>query len=214
MSREKIIQRVGWSVVALVAIAVIAVFATIRNDSANPVSVSNSDTHSANLDDSKTHAADLKSIIDSRQTWDVAFPLWDGKAAPDFTVRDIHGQSHKLSDYHGRNLLVVFWATWCPACNAEIPHLIELRKMYSEDELTILAVSNESVEELKQFAGDKGINYTVAVLGSALPEPFSKVTSIPTTFFIGRDGTIKVTALGVVPVKQAKAIVETEIDHK
>jgi peroxiredoxin len=214
MSKEKIIQRAGWVVVALVTIVVVAVFATIKNDSTNSVSVSDSDTHPVSLNDSKTHPASLKSIIDSRQTWDVAFPSWSGKAASDFTVKDIHGQSHKLSDYHGKNLLVVFWATWCPACNAEIPHLIELRKMYSEDELTILAISNESVEELKQFADDKGINYMVAVLGSALPEPFSRVTSIPTTFFIGWDGTIKVAALGVVPVKQAKAIVEAETDHK
>lgn len=204
MRKEKLIQRAGWIVVALVAIVVVAVFATVKNHSTNPVAISASDTH----------PADLKSVIDARQTWDVAFPSWAGKAAPDFTVNDIHGPSHKLSDYHGKNLLVVFWATWCPACNAEIPHLIELRKMYPEDELTILAVSNESKEELKQFADEKGINYTVSVLGSALPEPFSNVTSIPTTFFIGRDGTIKVTALGVVPVKQAKAIVEAETDHK
>jgi cytochrome c-type biogenesis protein len=134
---------------------------------------------------------------------------------PDFTVTDIDGTTHRLSDYQGKGLVLVFWATWCPACNTEIPHLIELRKMYPDDELTILAISNESREPLKSFAEAKGINYTVAVPeGRALPEPFSNVRSIPTTFFIGRDGTLTVAALGVVPVEQAKAIIEAQADHE
>ena len=203
MSKQKIIQKAGWFVAALIAIAVVAVFATVRNESPTPRSaVSTPPTH--------TSPASLETIVNSRVTWDVAFPSWNGQSAGDFTVNAIDGQSHKLSDYHGKNLLVVFWATWCPACKAEIPHLIELRKMYSEDELGIVAISNESSEDLKQFAADKGINYTVATLGSALPEPFSKVTSIPTTFFIGRDGTIKLTALGLVSLEESKAILEAE----
>jgi len=203
MSRQQIIKKAGWFVVPLIAVAVVAVFATVRNSSLNsrsPVSTPPATTPSASLDN----------IVNSRTTWDVAFPSWNGQSASDFTVNAIGGQTHKLNDYHGKNLLVVFWATWCPACKAEIPHLIELRKMYSEDELGILAISNESPDDLKRFAADKRINYTVATLVSALPEPFSKVTSIPTTFFISRDGKIKLTALGLVSLEESKAILEAE----
>jgi hypothetical protein len=82
--------------------------------------------------------------------------------------------------------------------------------MYSEDDLGILAISNESPDDLKRFATNNGINYTVATPGSALPEPFSRVTSIPTAFFIGKDGTIKLTALGLVPLEDSRAILEAE----
>jgi thiol-disulfide isomerase/thioredoxin len=200
MSKQELINKIGWIAVAVVVIVVVAVFASVRNQPSTSQSTS------------ITHPSGLESIVSARETWDVAFPAWSGKAAPDFTVTDIHGKSHKLSDYRGKNILVVFWATWCPACKAEIPHLIKLREMYPGDELMILAVSNESREKLKQFAVDNVINYTVSVLGSALPEPFSNVTSIPTTFFIGRNGKIKVTALGIVPLEQAKAIIEAEAD--
>ena len=196
MSRQQIIRGAGWFVGSLVIVAVVAVFASVGKNSANSQVVFG------------TGPASLESIVDSRKTWDVAFESWSGKSAPDFTVSDIDGRTHRLSDYHGKNLLVVFWATWCPACKLEIPHLIELRKLYNEDELGIVAISNESQEDLKRFVADKGINYTVATLGSALPTPFSGVTSIPTTFFIGRDGTIKLTALGLVSLEESKAVIE------
>ena len=198
MSREQIVRKAGWVVGPLITVVVVAVFATVgRNPSiSEPISDS--------------IPSGLENIVNSRKTWDVAFESWSGKAAPDFTVKGIDGQVHKLSDYQRKNLLVVFWATWCPACKLEIPHLIELRKMYNENELGIVAISNESPEDLKRFAADKGINYTVATLGGALPAPFSSVTSIPTTFFIGRDGTIKLTALGLVSLEESKAIVEAE----
>ena len=200
MSKEKMVQKAGWIAVGLVVVVVVVVFATVENKGGKS---NNSGSQSS-----------LESIVNSRESWDVAFSSWSGKAAPDFAVNDIDGQTHKLSDYKGKDLLVVFWATWCPACNAEIPHLIELRKAYAEDKLAILAISNESSEILKDFVTEKGLNYTVASLGTtALPAPFSNVTSIPTTFFISRDGTIKLTALGVVPLEQAKAIIEAQAEH-
>jgi peroxiredoxin len=199
MSREQIVLKAGWFVGLLVIVAVVAVFATVGNNS--PRSEPISDSSPSGLED----------IIKSRKTWNVAFESWSGKAAPDFTVKGIDGREHKLSDYHGKNLLVVFWATWCPACKLEIPHLIELRKLYSEDELGIMAISNESPEELKRFTADRGINYSVATLGgNSLPAPFSSVTSIPTTFFIDRDGKIKLTALGLISLEESKEVLQAE----
>ena len=199
MSKQQILRKAGWFGAVVVIVAVVAVFAAVRNNTPHSEPVSG------------TRTSRLESIVNSRKTWDVAFESWSDKSAPDFTVSDMNGRTHTLSDYRGKNLLVVFWATWCPACKLEVPHLIELRKLYSEDELGIVAISNESPEQLKRFAADKGINYTVATLGGApLPAPFSDVTSIPTTFFIDRDGTIKVTALGLVSLEDSKAILEAE----
>ncbi len=153
----------------------------------------------------------LEDIIKSAQSWDPAFKPWFGKAAPDFTVRDIESTEHSLSSYLGKDVLVVFWATWCPACNLEIPHLIELRKEIGEDDLAIIAISNEEPERLKQFTAVKGINYTVAALGnSVLPSPFLGVSSIPTTFFIDQKGQIKLAALGLVTLEETKAILKAE----
>jgi thiol-disulfide isomerase/thioredoxin len=149
----------------------------------------------------------LENIINSRKTWNTTFTSWMGKDAPDFTVYDIEGNQHSLSDYKGRSILVVFWATWCPACNIEIPHLIDLRKTYAENKLAILAISNEPAELLKQFAAEKGINYKLVTPGnSPFPAPFADVRAIPTTFFIEGNGTIKLAAEGLVSLEESKAI--------
>ena len=158
-----------------------------------------------------TYNSGLEDIIKSAQSWEVAFKPWFGKAAPDFKVMDIEGRQHSLSGYHGKNVLVVFWATWCPPCNEEIPNLIKLRKAISEDNLAIIAISNEEPDLVKHFAAAKGINYTIASIQSgALPSPFSDVISIPTTFFIGRDGQIKLAAVGLVTLKETQAIIKAE----
>ena len=196
MSNQTKLPKKSWIVVGFAAVAVVAVFALVGSRFVQPQNVTDKNQ---------------EQIVMPQSTWDVAFPSSFGKNAPDFSVKDIDGKTHKLSDYSGRNVMVVFWATWCPACNLEIPHLIELRKTLPDDKLAILAISNEEPEQLKQFAKSKGINYTVASLGdSSLPEPFAKVTSIPTTFFIDPNGRIQFAAVGLVSLADAKEIMSTK----
>lgn len=180
-------------VVGAVAVSMVGALAIVSKQPAEPQMAS------GRMDD----------VIKSRETWDVAFPEWSGRAAPDFTVTDVDGVEHKLSDYRGRNVLLVFWATWCPACNVEIPHLIGLRREYKQDDLVILALSNEPAGHLKSFAAAKGIDYPVVALGaSVLPPPYGDVTSIPTNFFIDGNGAIKIAAVGLVSLEDSRAILQ------
>ncbi len=192
MSTQTKLPKISWLLVGFVAVAAVAVFTIVGNRFAQPKKATG-----------KSH----EQIIKPQSTWDVAFTSSFGTKALDFSIEDIEGKTHKLSDYLGRNVIVVFWATWCPACNLEIPHLIELRKTFADDKLAILAISNEEPERLKQFTESKSINYTVASLGgNPLPTPFADVTSIPTTFFIDPEGKIKFAAVGLVSLADAKVI--------
>ena len=192
MSTQTKLTKISWIVVGIAAVGALAVLGTVSSRLTQP---------------KNAKGQSRENITESPKTWDVAFTASFGKNAPDFSVEDIDGKTHKLSDYRGRNVVVVFWATWCPACNLEIPHLIELRKMLAEDKLAILTISNEEPERLKKFVELKGINYTVVSLGdSPLPEPFADVTSIPTTFFIDPEGKIKFAAVGLVSLADARVI--------
>ncbi|NOR67300.1 MAG: redoxin domain-containing protein [Woeseiaceae bacterium] len=195
MDKRTKMRRVGWIMMVAVAVGIVGAFAIVRN----------------NPSESKNASAGLDDVIKAGKTWDVAFAEWSGRAAPDFTVRDIEGIQHSLSDYRGRDVLVVFWATWCPACKMEIPHLIALRETFEADKLAILALSKETGEHLTQFVASSGINYSVASLGGVrLSPPFADVRSIPTTFFIDRNGIIKLAAVGLVSGQEAKAILHAE----
>ena len=152
----------------------------------------------------------LEDIIKAARTWGPSFQPWYGKSAPDFILSDIEGKEHKLSDYKGKDVLIVFWATWCGPCRMEIPHLIELRNTVSKDNLAILAISNERPEVVKQFVAQAKMNYTILLDPGVLPAPYNSVRAIPSSFYIDSEGKIKLGSTGLISLDEIKAIFEAE----
>ena len=100
----------------------------------------------------------------------------DVQDAPDFTLSDQYGNTHTLSDYKGKIVLLNFWTTWCGFCKEEMPDLEALYKDLGEnqDEVVILGVANPrtddnpynqdvSQEEVKKFLTDSGYTYPVVM---------------------------------------------------
>jgi peroxiredoxin len=145
-----------------------------------------------------------------KDRWTPAFEPWWDKPAPDFTLTDIEGQTHKLSDYRGKDVVVFFWKTWIGACKMEVPHLKELRNAYSKDKLAILAISDEPVALVKAFAAEQGVNYTILTSSGSLPTPFDQVKLWPSNFFVGPDGKFKLAIEGMVQAADGKAIVQAQ----
>jgi thiol-disulfide isomerase/thioredoxin len=159
----------------------------------------------------------LNDVINAAHGWGPIFASWYGRPAPDFILTDINGKQHKLSDYHGRNVMITLWATWCGPCLAEIPHLIELRNTVSEDKLAMFAVSYitpmppNTTDMVKKLAERRKINYTVfSIDADVMPAPYSQITGIPSSFFIDPQGKIKLAAEGLLSLNAIKAILEAE----
>ena len=153
----------------------------------------------------------LQNIVKAAKTWQPSFEEWWGKIAPDFSLNDIDGNVHTLSEYRGRNVVVVIWTTWAATCEkVDVPYLKELREAYQDEDLAILAISNESPALLKEFAQEQGINYTVLSRGASLEAPFGDAKYVPSLFFIDPRGRFKVISRGPVPAGEAKAIVQAQ----
>ena len=157
----------------------------------------------------------LRNIIARAKGWAPVYANWYGKEAPDFTVTDITGKMHRLSEYKGRNVMLIFWATWCGPCISEIPHLIELRETFGEDKLAMLAISytySDPTEKVKKFvAANPIINYTVISTDIAvMPRPYNLINAIPCSFFIDPEGKIKLATSGTIPLRDMKGIIEAE----
>ena len=67
-----------------------------------------------------------------------------GEPAIPFSLPDVNGDLHRLEDYRGKFVLLDFWAGWCQPCLEEFPHMKELYRNYSRDDLEIIGISNEA----------------------------------------------------------------------
>ncbi len=115
---------------------------------------------------------------------------WKGRAAPELIVSTIDGHSVRLLDLRGRRVIVDFWATWCPPCIKEIPHLQNLSEEFTDDDLLVIGVSDEDAATVRAFASSHRITYPLGEPVKSAP-PFSDITAVPTTFFIDRNGMIE-----------------------
>jgi len=158
----------------------------------------------------RTTSKGLGDVISKRRSWDPILTGFYGKAMPDFKVTDITGKEHSLAEYRGKNVMVVFWATWCRPCIEEMPYIMALREIMPEDKLAILAISNEPADVVKSMADDRNINYTVVSYKGVLPEPFSSIRGYPSTFFIRPDGTLKLVVEGGASLGEFKSIILAE----
>jgi peroxiredoxin len=74
-----------------------------------------------------------------------------GAQASDFTLRDTDGKNVRLSDYLGKDVVLIdFWATWCVPCEAELPHLQQLFEENKEKGFVVLGVAMDGPETVAQ----------------------------------------------------------------
>jgi thiol-disulfide isomerase/thioredoxin len=81
----------------------------------------------------------------------------------EFSLPDVHGQVHQLSEWKDKVVVLNFWATWCPPCLAEIPAFIELQKRYGGRGIQFVGVAVDSPESVIEFYKEEGMNYPVLV---------------------------------------------------
>lgn len=138
--------------------------------------------------------------------FDISTPLQtpdnsdESSKAPDFTVYDAEGKAIKLSDFHGAPVILNFWASWCPPCRNEMPEFEEAYREYG-NEIHFLMVnmtdgSGETIDSAQSFIGEYGYSFPVYFDTSGSAAMAYGISSIPTTFFIDKNGIVKKYAVG------------------
>lgn len=98
----------------------------------------------------------------SKETEDPSETLIN-KPAPDFELTDLNGNKFKLSDHHGKVVVLDFWELWCSPCIRSIPKLKEITKKFSSEKVAVLSIVSDSktFEKVKTFVAGQDLNYPV-----------------------------------------------------
>jgi thiol-disulfide isomerase/thioredoxin len=107
-----------------------------------------------------------------------------------FTLLDLDGRQVSLDDFSGRPVVVNFWATWCPPCRAEVPHLIEAYQRESGEVIFIAISVDEPASTVRRFATQNDMPFIILLDDGGKVASRQKVRAIPVTLFINRDGEI------------------------
>ena len=124
--------------------------------------------------------------------------------APAFTLRTPQGQQVSLASYRGKTVLLEFFASWCPHCNAEAPHLAKLARSLQTRGVRFLSVNadGETAPSVYAFHRYYGLPYPAVLDPSTQPGTFNspgsagkistayRVQAFPTFYVINPAGRI------------------------
>lgn len=148
--------------------------------------------------------------------------LKKGDTPPDFTLTSLDGDEVTLSDLRGKKVVLNFWATWCPPCKAEMPHMQKYYEQYAkEDNVEIIAVNltkdehdftvDEKIDTVMTFRDSFELTFPILLDQEREVSPQYKIMTIPTTYFIDSKGYIQRAISGPMDTDMLKSYVD-ELD--
>ena len=133
--------------------------------------------------------------------------LKPGAQAPDFTLQDLQGNPVSLSSFRGRKVVLVFWASWCPDCRAELPELQALHAAADPEQVAFVSVSfDRTLEALQRYARENSLPgvqlYDPAGMRESAIGKAYHVKWIPSLYVLDAQGNV---LLGTVMVNKVEA---------
>ena len=122
--------------------------------------------------------------------------------APDVTVFDRTGRAVRLSSLRGKPVVLNFWASWCPPCKGEMPDFEDAYRESGEDYHFVMVNLTDGTRETREsaygFVDSMGYTFPVYCDESGEAAYAYGISSIPTTFFIDKDGNLVTYAGGAI----------------
>ncbi len=124
----------------------------------------------------------------------IPLPGQTGQNVGNFTLQDTRGETHSLSDYAGRIVVLEFWSFKCPVVLAYGERVARLQEKYRGRGVAVLGVAssrNESPEEVRRNADNLGLSYPVLLDVDRTLADRLGATHTPSFFVLDREGILR-----------------------
>lgn len=111
----------------------------------------------------------------------------------DWLLKNTEDIEIRLSDYQGKPVILVFWATWCPYCKKLLPGIAKLHEKYQAKGLTVFAVNIKEDWQPKTYWRNHDYKFDALLNGDEVAELYN-VRGTPAVVFIAPDGKVLKTA--------------------
>ncbi len=121
------------------------------------------------------------------------FQTYEHRPAPEVSFVTLSGQRVPLGSLRGHPVLVTFWATSCPHCVDDMPHLIRMHESFAAKGLKIIAVAMpyDPPNRVLKMTRERNLPYTIALdIQGRVLAAFGDVPGTPTTYLVDPDGAI------------------------
>lgn len=106
-------------------------------------------------------------------------------------VQLIDGRRLKAAELNGSAVVVQIWASWCPFCAAQNPHVQKLHDAYSSRGLKVLAFSIDQTEQAaKEYVARRGYTFNVAMRSDDVDRWFGRNRTLPETYVVDAKGKV------------------------
>lgn len=134
--------------------------------------------------------------------------------APNINGKDQYNVEQSLENYKGKNVILFFWATWCPACKKELYSLDNLYKMYGENkkDIIFLGINSENRSDMISFMNSK--KHIIPTITDEQASDKYQIRAYPTMFILDKDGNILNYVIGSVPQETLKKYIDINLLQK
>ena len=129
-----------------------------------------------------------------------------GAKAPDFEVKNVHGQTFTLDSFANRNFILAFTALWCDMCQTEVMMLDDIATSYAKDSLEIMLIClDDDLDDIRKMIHQDTIQWNLVAdsAGQAIQLfELYNVNSLPKCFLMDKEGIIRLNTMNGEELKQ------------